>query len=166
MREKNTKPAVIEFEISKQLGVLSTKEDSKGVWTKELNIVSWNNFKSKYDIRFWNENHEKMKRGITLYRDEMNNIVKCYVPLQEAPENGESEVRGDSEFSYQVLSRLGCIKAYETGWTKELNIIKWNNGEAVYDIRDWSEDKSRMSRGMTLTPDEIEKVISFYLKEK
>ena len=42
--------ADIKFEIKETLGILS--ESPKG-WTKELNLVSWNNREPKYDIRDW-----------------------------------------------------------------------------------------------------------------
>lgn len=59
--------ADINVEIKKHIGVIAT--GSRG-WNKELNIVSWNNGKPKYDIREWDENHEKMGRGTTLTEDE------------------------------------------------------------------------------------------------
>ncbi len=59
--------AGIKFEIEEKLGILSER---KG-WTKELNLVSWNNRKAKADIREWGETHEKMGKGITLSREEL-----------------------------------------------------------------------------------------------
>ena len=60
--------ADLKFEITKHIGVLS--EGTKG-WTKELNLVSWNDRESKYDIREWDEAHEKMGKGVTLTKDEV-----------------------------------------------------------------------------------------------
>ena len=51
------------FEIINKLGIIS--ESSKG-WKKELNRVSWNGGEPKYDIRDWNENHDKMGKGIMI----------------------------------------------------------------------------------------------------
>lgn len=51
--------------------MLSTTD--KG-WSKELNLVSWNDREPKYDLRDWNENHDKMGKGITLTRDELNKL--------------------------------------------------------------------------------------------
>nr|WP_308699393.1 PC4/YdbC family ssDNA-binding protein [Mycoplasma zalophidermidis] len=42
-----------------------------------------------------------------------------------------------------------------SGYTKELNLVSWNDGEAKYDIRDWSEDHARSSKGITLTLEEL-----------
>ncbi|AIF52867.1 YdbC family protein [Pelosinus sp. UFO1] len=60
--------AEIKFEITEHIGVLS--ESAKG-WTKELNLVSWNEKPPKYDIREWSPDHEKMGKGITLSKEEM-----------------------------------------------------------------------------------------------
>ncbi len=59
--------AEITYEITKELGVLS--ENAKG-WTKELNLVSWNDREAKFDLREWSPDHQKMAKGITLSREE------------------------------------------------------------------------------------------------
>lgn len=58
----------IKYEIKESLGVLS--ESAKG-WTKEINLVSWNDKAPKYDIREWDPIHEKMGKGITLSLEEI-----------------------------------------------------------------------------------------------
>jgi hypothetical protein len=55
------------FEVTKQVGVISERTG----WKKELNIVSWNGREPKYDIREWDERHEKMGKGVTLNKDEL-----------------------------------------------------------------------------------------------
>ncbi len=59
--------AEIKYEITKELGVLS--ENAKG-WTKEINLVSWNDREAKFDLREWSPDHQKMAKGITLSREE------------------------------------------------------------------------------------------------
>ena len=63
--------AEIKFEIVKELGVLS--ESTKG-WTKELNLISWNDREQKYDIREWSPKHEKMGKGVTLSKEEIKKL--------------------------------------------------------------------------------------------
>lgn len=63
--------AEIKYEIVKQIGVLS--EGSKG-WTKELNLISWNDREPKYDIREWAPEHEKMGKGVTLSNEEVEKL--------------------------------------------------------------------------------------------
>lgn len=60
--------ADIKFEITESIGTLS--ESPKG-WTKELNLISWNNREPKYDLRDWSPEHEKMGKGITLTLEEV-----------------------------------------------------------------------------------------------
>ena len=63
--------AEIKFEIKDSIGVLS--ESAKG-WTKELNLVSWNDREPKYDIREWDPEHNKMGKGITLTSEEIKKL--------------------------------------------------------------------------------------------
>lgn len=60
--------AEIKFEIIEKLGAIG--EGTKG-WKKEVNLISWNSRKPKIDIRDWDEDHEKMGKGITLFKDEL-----------------------------------------------------------------------------------------------
>ena len=63
----------ISFEIIEKSGELSI--NAKG-WTKELNLISWNGATPKYDIRDWAPEHEKMGKGVTLTREEAENLYK------------------------------------------------------------------------------------------
>ena len=63
--------AEIKFEIKEHIGIIS--ESAKG-WTKEVNMVSWNNYAPKYDIREWDPEHSKMGKGLTFSLDEMKKL--------------------------------------------------------------------------------------------
>lgn len=63
--------ADIKYEIKETLAVLS--ENNKG-WTKELNLISWNDREPKYDLRDWSPDHEKMGKGITLNAEELKKL--------------------------------------------------------------------------------------------
>ncbi len=63
--------AEIKFEIKETLGVIS--ESTKG-WSKELNLVSWNDKEPKYDLREWDPAHEKMGKGVTLSVEEIRKL--------------------------------------------------------------------------------------------
>lgn len=53
--------AEIKYEIKETVATLS--ENNKG-WSKELNLISWNDREPKYDIRDWAPEHEKMGKWI------------------------------------------------------------------------------------------------------
>lgn len=63
--------AEIKFDIIEKLGTIG--EGSKG-WSKEVNIISWNGRKAKIDIRDWDENNEKMGKGLTLTKEELKTL--------------------------------------------------------------------------------------------
>jgi hypothetical protein len=71
--------AEIKFEITERINVLS--ESSKG-WTKELNLISWNGREPKFDIREWDPNHEKMGKGVTLSKEEMDKLKEALLGLK------------------------------------------------------------------------------------
>lgn len=61
------------YDIVEEIGVLS--ENVKG-WRKELNLISWNGATPKYDIREWAPEHEKMGKGVTLTKEELEALKK------------------------------------------------------------------------------------------
>ncbi|MGL5295605.1 MAG: YdbC family protein [Culicoidibacterales bacterium] len=65
------------YTIEQNLGILS---QSTNGWTKEFNIVSWNGHPSKYDLREWSPEHEKMTKGLTFTVEEMR-ILKAALAL-------------------------------------------------------------------------------------
>lgn len=72
--------ADLKFEITEQIAILS--ESPKG-WTKELNLISWNNREPKYDIRDWAPNHEKMGKGVTLSKEELGKLKEVLNSLED-----------------------------------------------------------------------------------
>ena len=56
---------------------------------------------------------------------------------------------------YEIIKELGKISESKTGWSKELNLISWNDREAKYDLRDWSSEHDKMGKGITLSLDEL-----------
>ncbi|MBR3576917.1 MAG: hypothetical protein IKL42_05895, partial [Clostridia bacterium] len=60
-----------------------------------------------------------------------------------------------AELKYEIVETLGVLSENSKGWTKELNLIKWNDNAPKYDLRDWSPEHDRMGKGITLTMDEI-----------
>ena len=63
-----------------------------------------------------------------------------------------------AEFKYEVIRTLGILSETKSGWTRELNLISWNNSEPKYDIRDWSPGHEKMSKGISLSGTEVEKL--------
>lgn len=64
-----------------------------------------------------------------------------------------------ADVKFEIVEQIGVISESAKGWTKELNKISWNGGEAKYDIRDWAPEHEKMGKGVTLTSDEAKKLL-------
>lgn len=60
------------------------------------------------------------------------------------------------EFKYEIIKHIGTISTSKNGWAREVNIVSWNDNAPKVDIREWSPDHVKMSRGVTLTEEEAE----------
>jgi len=60
-----------------------------------------------------------------------------------------------SEIKYEIVKKIGVLSKSASGWAKELNLISWNDRDAKYDVRDWSADRGKMGKGVTLSTEEL-----------
>ena len=58
------------------------------------------------------------------------------------------------EIKYELIESIGIVSEGKNGWNKELNLIKWNDRDPVYDIRVWSPDHEKPGKGTTFTVEE------------
>ena len=61
-----------------------------------------------------------------------------------------------AEIMFEIREELGVISEGSKGWTKQLNLVSWNDREPKYDIRDWSPEQEKMGKGITLTAEELQ----------
>lgn len=64
------------------------------------------------------------------------------------------------DFKYEIKKEFGVISTSPKGWTKELNLISWNELEPKFDIREWAPDREKMGKGITLTLDEVKELMN------
>lgn len=67
-----------------------------------------------------------------------------------------------AEITFEITKSLGVISETSTGWTRALNMVSWNDRDPKFDIRDWSPDHTRMSKGVSLTEEEMEKLVELF----
>lgn len=60
------------------------------------------------------------------------------------------------DISFDIIANIGILSKSSSGWTKEINLVSWNGEEPKYDIRLWNSKHDKMSRGITLSQEEIE----------
>jgi hypothetical protein len=60
-----------------------------------------------------------------------------------------------SEIKYEIIKKIGVLSRSASGWAKEINLISWNDRDPKYDIREWSPDREKMGKGVTLSAEEL-----------
>jgi len=60
-----------------------------------------------------------------------------------------------TEIKYEIIRKIGVLSTSKSGWTKELNLLSWNEAEPKYDLRSWSADRNRRGKGLTLSTEEL-----------
>ena len=66
--------------------------------------------------------------------------------------NGERSIM---EFKYEITEKIGILSENPNGWSRQFNMISWNDREPKFDIRDWAPGNEKMSKGISLTREEI-----------
>lgn len=65
---------------------------------------------------------------------------------------------GVAEFKFEVVKTIGVLSVGAKGWRKELNMVSWNDKPAKLDIREWSPDREKMGKGVTLSDEEVKEL--------
>lgn len=61
-----------------------------------------------------------------------------------------------AEIKFKITNHIADLSEPNAkGWRKELNEVSWNDREPKFDIRDWSDDHTKMGKGVTLTYEEL-----------
>lgn len=63
-------------------------------------------------------------------------------------------------FKFEIVEHIGVLSESANGWATELNRVKWNDREAVFDVRAWSPDHTKCGKGKTFTDEEMDTLIS------
>jgi len=63
-----------------------------------------------------------------------------------------------SELKYEIVEEIMQLSESSRGWTKELNLVSWNERDPKYDLREWAPDHEKMGKGITLTSEELKKL--------
>lgn len=66
-----------------------------------------------------------------------------------------------SDFSFTITEHIATLST-RGAWSLEVNKISWGGRPATYDIRKWSPDHSKMSKGISLTDSEFEALAGLF----
>lgn len=69
----------------------------------------------------------------------------------------EHERGNREEITFEIRENIAVLNTNNNGWTREVNLVSWNGATPKVDVREWSPEHDRMSKGITLTEAEAEK---------
>lgn len=67
-----------------------------------------------------------------------------------------------NNFSYNIVRNITTI-SQRGNWALELNLVSWDGRPATFDLRKWNEDHTKMSKGISLTRDEVNALGKFLI---
>jgi hypothetical protein len=88
----------------------------------------------------------------------MRVIIKNSCKIQMIKNKAMTGVEIMAEITYEIKKHLGILGEDYRGWTKEINLVSWNNRHPKLDIRDWDPDHAKMGKGITLSMEEALKL--------
>jgi len=60
-----------------------------------------------------------------------------------------------ADIKFEIVKKIGVLSTSGRGWTKELNLVSWNDRDPKFDLREWSPDGTTMGKGITLNMEEL-----------
>lgn len=60
--------------------------------------------------------------------------------------------------NFKICKHIGKLCEFNNGYTKEFNLVSWNNREPVYDIRTWNKEYKEFKDGVKITQNEMLKL--------
>ena len=91
-----------------------------------------------------------------------------FLDKKEKLKGFKTQDRATGDITIEIIEHITDLTPVsESGWQRELNIVRWCDLPPRYDIRDWNQkDHSKMTRGTTLTEDEMRALTEGYLAYK
>ena len=98
------------FDIVQHIATLSTERSG---WTKEINLISFNDTPPKYELRSWDPEHQKMGKGITLevLRDPAGDAVQLHT-VQTATLHAFRQKSEEIADTARRLQDIAALKAH------------------------------------------------------
>ena len=60
-----------------------------------------------------------------------------------------------TEIKSEIVKHIGILTTNKTGWNREVNIVRWNDGKPKLDIRDWGPGHEKVGKGLSLNSEEV-----------
>lgn len=146
----------IQFSIVRNYGKLSKKKHAA-----TFAIVDWNGH-SCFDLRSWNDDYSIPYKGITFSKDEVAELLDVLSDYAYSGDNKPKYKYSGAKATANIFDVV-CVLSSSTirgiKWSKQVSIVDWGYGRK-YDFRKWTEDYDRCSKGICLSQEEVDALIS------
>ena len=132
---------------------------------REISIVSETELQSRVAGSEWAEKNLQSFFKNLLTIPQPCGIINIEIKGCGQRKEGFDTMTKNTEITFEIVEEIAVLST-KGSWSMELNRVSWNHGPANYDIRKWNEDHTRMGKGVTLTEDEMNKLISTFNPEE
>ena len=132
---------------------------------REISIVSETELQSGVTGSEWAEKNLQSFFKSLLTIPQPCGIINTEIKGCGQRKEGFDTMTKNTEITFEIVEEIAVLST-KGSWSMELNRVSWNHGPANYDIRKWNEDHTRMGKGVTLTEDEMNKLISTFNSEE
>ena len=146
----------VEFNILHNYGKLSNRKSAASFM-----LVDWDGYK-RYDLRAWNEDYSVPFKGLSFTDDEirlLKNALSKYSPQRYSNPKAVVDMGKVTVKIYHTLCELSSSVIKGVTWTKQVSVADWGYGQKI-DFRRWAEKYEKCSKGICLTSDELNTLIS------
>ena len=132
-------------------------------WATEMAIISSPDGEARAVIR-QRRNDGTEGRGIVLTLRELKNLVAAYFEWdEEGGCLGKVPVKGGSGLpKLNILQKIAVLGKTEDEWSREFNIVSFNERAPRFDIREWLPDHKKSRNGKMLSEREMEMIAGAY----
>ncbi len=152
--------------LSDRIGQAQISADKADFLVDLMNQTYMGELPTKENAWAWVYNREKIYKLVDIIRDysyaaaEELNKVQDWIDKQNAADGWGGENQSMAEIKCEILETLAEFPEHN-GYHLELNLIQWGNNDPKYDLRRWNSDRSRMTKGITFSKEEL-----FILKDE
>lgn len=68
------------------------------------------------------------------------------------------------EINYEMIEHYGTVSTDKRGWELAVTLVSWDGREPKIDIRKWSPEPGKMSKGITMTLEEAKILAEIILR--
>ena len=152
-RHANSSP---EFSIIKNYGKLSKKKSAA-----TFALVDWNGYK-RYDLRSWSEDYSTPFKGLSFTEEEistLSDVLTTYTFQTYSTPKYVCDMGKTNAKIYCSVCKLSSATVRGVTWNKQVSIGDWGYGQK-YDLRKWTDGYDKCSKGICLSKDEVEALVS------